>query len=255
MTNGAIYTLQLTLHDGKLLQWRFIQGSDMGEVGGGLAELPAAPVPTLAYREQGAVAAEGTTIQIGNIASPAEFWTEISKPPYFIAWHASYSLNNTSLIFAGLAETWTVTSSPSTLISGSTWTLNSSSGRQQTIRVGKVDGQRMSLAVDSGPGSAKRLTDANWDGSNWHYSQVHMVPREGERVGLTLQFAPPLSGDGTSTVDVIAGKKKIAAAVAKAGPAGELTLSLRSPGWAKSKSVTETLSVSASDIRLQSTPR
>jgi len=84
-TTGATYTLKLTLHDGKPLEWRFIQGSDVMEQGGGLSAFPDSPMPVFAYREQAAVAGEGTAIQIGDAASSAEMWKEISRPPYFMA--------------------------------------------------------------------------------------------------------------------------------------------------------------------------
>ena len=60
MNTGSISTLRLSLADGKPLQWRFVQGSDISEQGSGLTALPQVPVPVFAYREQGAVAGEGT---------------------------------------------------------------------------------------------------------------------------------------------------------------------------------------------------
>ena len=92
---GAASTLRLSMADGKPLQWRFVQGSDISEQGAGLTPLPTVPIPILVYREQAAVAGEGTALQIGNTVSAAEVWTEISKPPYFVAYRGAMSPQRT----------------------------------------------------------------------------------------------------------------------------------------------------------------
>jgi hypothetical protein len=253
-TTGATYTLRLNLHDGKPLEWRFIQGSDIMEQGGGLTALPASPVPVFAYREQAAVAGEGTAIQIGDTASSAEMWKEISKPPYFMAWHGAYSLNATTLVLPGGEEKWTITSAPSALAGGATWKLASTTGREQTIRAEKVDGNHASLTVEIVPGSTRRTIDATWDGTAWRYNQLRFIPHTGEKLGLTLQFAPTLSKDGTSNIDILVGKKKIVTAAATADAANLLTITFKSPDWTKSKSLTETLTTTSTEITLQATP-
>ena len=78
---GSISTLRFTTADGKPLQWRFVQGSDISEQGSGLSPLPDAKLPIFAYREQAAVAGEGTALQIGDVVSTASVWTEISRRP------------------------------------------------------------------------------------------------------------------------------------------------------------------------------
>ena len=49
---GAASTLRMTLADGRPLQWRFVQGSDVSEQGAGLTPLPNVAIPVLLYREQ-----------------------------------------------------------------------------------------------------------------------------------------------------------------------------------------------------------
>ena len=80
-TNGDITTIRFSMADGKPVQWRFVQGSDISEQGSGLTPLPTAPMPVFAYREQAAVAGEGTALQIGDTVSTADVWQEISQPP------------------------------------------------------------------------------------------------------------------------------------------------------------------------------
>lgn len=77
-----------------------MQGSDVSEQGSGLTPLCQLPLPVFAYREQGAVAGEGTAVQIGEIVSAAEVWKEISRPPYFVGYHGAYTQHAHRLIFA-----------------------------------------------------------------------------------------------------------------------------------------------------------
>ncbi len=254
-TTGAVYTLHLTLHDGKAVEWRFIQGSDIMEQGGGLSAFPDSPVPVFAYREQAAVAGEGTAIQIGDATSAAEMWKEISRPPYFVAWHGAYSLNATTLVLPAGEEKWTIASAPAALATGNTWKLTSINGREMDIKADKVEARHASLTVDITPGGAKRTIDADWDGTAWHYNQVRFIPHTGEKAGLTLQFAPTLSSDGPSNVDVLVGKKKIVTAVISADATKLLTLSFKSPNWVKSKALTETIVTTNSDVTLQASTR
>jgi hypothetical protein len=53
------------------------------------ARLPVIEPPVLMYRERSAVAGEGTALKIGNTVSVADVWTEISQPPYFVAYHGA----------------------------------------------------------------------------------------------------------------------------------------------------------------------
>jgi hypothetical protein len=254
VTTGATFTLHLTLHDGKPLEWRFIQGSDMMERGGGLTAFPDSPVPVFSYREQAAVAGEGTALQIGDAASPAEMWKEISKPPYFTAWHGAYSLNATTLVLSGGEEKWTIASAPSALSAGAVWKLTTTNGREMNILADKVDGHHALLTVSVTPGTIKRAIDADWDGTAWHYNQVRYIPHTGEKAGLTLQFAPALPGDGPSNLDISIGKKKIVTASIAPDAAKQLAISFKSPDWVKAKSLSESVSVTSSDLTLQAAP-
>jgi hypothetical protein len=248
---GATYTLNLTLHDGKPLEWRFIQGSDIMEQGGGLSAFPMSPVLVFAYREQAAVAGEGTAIQIGDVASSAEMWKEISKPPYFMAWHGAYSLNATTLVLPGGDEKWTIASAPSALASGAQWKLTTPTGQEMNIRAEKVDGAHAQLSVETLPGATRRTIDATWDGTTWHYNQIRFIPHNGEKVALTLQFAPAYSSDAPSGFDIIVGKKKIATAGVTVDATKALGISFKSPEWAKSKSLSEGIVTTKGELTLQ----
>ncbi len=97
---GATYLLRFVDHAGQPVSWQWIQGSDMSERGGGSSPAGIEP-PVLMYRERSAVAGEGTALKIGNTVSTADVWTEISQPPYFVAYHGAYSQNVDIAVFAG----------------------------------------------------------------------------------------------------------------------------------------------------------
>lgn len=139
---GATSTLRFAMADGKPLQWRFVQGSDMSEQGAGLTPLPQVPIPVFAYREQSAVAGEGTALQIGSTASAAEVWTEISKPPYFVAYHGAMSLGAHMTVLTPGKQTWAVATSPTDLKTGQTWELEGEHGNHRTLRIAKTDGAK-----------------------------------------------------------------------------------------------------------------
>jgi hypothetical protein len=250
-TTGAIYTLNLTLHDGKALEWRFIQGSDVVEQGGGLSAFPASPMPVFAYREQAAVAGEGTAIQIGDVASAAEPWTEVSHPPYFMAWHGAYSLNATTLVLPGGDEKWTIAAAPAALATGAEWKLTTPNGREMDIHAEKVDGSQATLLIEVAPGNVKRIEDASWDGAAWHYNQLRFIPHNGEKLGLTLQFTPSLADKTPSGFDILVGKKKIVAGSATVGPDKQIAITFKSPDWVKAKSLTESITTTNAELTLQ----
>jgi hypothetical protein len=144
---GSISTLRLALADGKPLQWRFVQGSDISEQGSGLTALPLIPIPVFAYRELGAVAGEGTALQIGNTVSVAEVWKEISKPPYFVGYRGAYTQNAHRVTFAPGKETWTVVTGPSALATGGTWELDGTHGAHRTLKIEHVDGTHFLISA------------------------------------------------------------------------------------------------------------
>src|SRR6201996_8816070 len=97
---GAAYLLRFVDHAGEPVSWQFIQGSDISERGGGSSPAGVEP-PVLMYRERSAVAGEGAAVKIGDKVSVADVWTEISQPPYFVAYRGAMSQNVDIAVFAG----------------------------------------------------------------------------------------------------------------------------------------------------------
>ena len=76
---------------GTPVRWRFKLASAANNLAAGLTALPNLPEVQLQYRTSGAVAAAGSAVKIGDQLCEATVWTEISQPPYFVAYRGSYT--------------------------------------------------------------------------------------------------------------------------------------------------------------------
>lgn len=243
---GSVTTVRFAMADGKPLQWRFVQGSDISEQGSGLSPLPDVKVPVFAYREQAAVAGEGTALQIGDAVSTASVWTEISHPPYFVAYRGADSENTHRLVFLPGSESWTVASAPATLSVGATWELDEAKGNHRSLRLDKVDGTHITAtATDRFQPGVRCTVEATRAGDGWSIDRVRFAPvRDGEKHALTLQFATPLTATADRTsLTLLAGKKTLAAgslAAAGAAPNRTWTLNFSNPAWLAGKTLVET---------------
>jgi hypothetical protein len=206
---AATYLLRFFDHAGQPVSWQFIQGSDMSERGGGSSPAGVAP-PVLVYRTQSAVAGEGTALKIGNTVSTAEMWTEISQPPYFIAFHGAVSENVNIAVFAGAPQQWTTVSAPKALAIGAEWKLKAQDGLESTLRVQALTGSHASIvsADDHFPGRTVAIeadyTNGAWSIDKMHYSGVG----EDANQGMTIAFSPGTSVNGAqSKFEVTAGRK------------------------------------------------
>lgn len=241
-TTGSTSTLRMTLADGKPLEWRFVQGSDVVDQGGGLTAIPEIPIPVLAYREQAAVAGEGTALRIGAVTSAADLWKEISQPPYFIAYHGALSVGAHTLTLAAGKESFTVTS-PTSLAVGSAWEFTGEAEQHRTLKITKVDGPRYTMDLtDTVYPSIHTTLLATRTADAWQVDSLRFAPnQDGEKHFLTVSMNP-------ATLDVTIGKKnKIASAtlatlIAQSGPNVDHinTLTMQTPTWAKGKTLTET---------------
>ena len=256
---GATSTLRLSLADGKPLQWHFVQGSDISEQGAGLTPLPQVPVPVLAYREQAAVAGEGTALQIGDKVSVAEVWTEISKPPYFVAYHGAMSLGAHMTVLTPGKEKWTVASAPAELKPGQSWELEGDHGDHRTLRITKVDSGRFVITGNDlfAPSIAFSF-ECTRAADGWSIDRVRYAPRvDGDKHFLVVQFTSSLTAHSVaSTVDIGIGRKtKVASAsLTLTGPQEDrtATLLMQSPAWAKGKGLIEETTTDASTVAIVS---
>ena len=239
----ATYLLRFVDHAGEPVSWQFIQGSDISERGGGSSPAGIDP-PVLMYRERSAVAGEGAAVKIGNKVSVADVWTEISQPPYFVAYHGAVSENVDIAVFAGAGQQWTTVSAPKSLAVGAEWKLKAQDGLGCTLRVQALAGDRATV-VDSDdhlPGRTVTI-EAVWGSGAWsieklHYAAAGADASQDANQGLTISFVPGANATGApSKFEVTAGKKTRIASGVVHGDQGQPRVGweFKDPQWLRGK--------------------
>jgi hypothetical protein len=236
---GATYLLRFVDHMEQPVSWQWIQGSDMSERGGGSSPAGAEP-PVLMYRGRSAVAGEGSAIKIGNTVSTADVWTEISQPPYFVAYHGASSENVDFAVFAGAGQQWTTISGPKTLAAGAEWKLKSQDGLGCSLRVQAMNGDHATILEtdDHLPGRTTTI-EAAWTNGAWsiekmHYSAVGADANQ----GLTISFTPGATAGGApSKFEVTVGRKtRIASGTVHGDPTQpRVGWEFKDPDWLRGK--------------------
>jgi hypothetical protein len=205
----ATYLLRFVDHTGQPVSWQFIQGSDISERGGGSSPAGIEP-PVLIYRERSAVAGEGSALKIGNTVSVADVWTEISQPPYFVAYHGALSENVDIAVFAAAPEQWTTIDAPKTLSVGAEWKLKAQDGLGCTLRVQALNGEHATILESDDHLAGRTVTiEAALTGGVWSIDKMHYAAvGEDANQGLTISFAPGTNATGVqSKFEVLAGRK------------------------------------------------
>ncbi|SNS37127.1 hypothetical protein SAMN05421770_101696 [Granulicella rosea] len=231
---GNTASIRFTMADEKPFEFHFVQGSDVSEQGSGLTDLHEIPLPVLAYRELGAVAGEGTALQIGNVSAPAEVWKEISKPPYFVGYRGAMTVAAHRIVLYPGTESWKIASAPTTLNTGSAWELDGDRGAHRTIRIDKVDGAHVTVTTTDARNPGIRVTTvATRTADAWAIESARYAPvKDGDKHSVTLQFTP-------ASIDFIAGRKTKFATASIAATGATQVVTMKSPDWAKGKSLTE----------------
>jgi hypothetical protein len=236
---GATYLLRFVDHVGQPVSWQWIQGSDMSERGGGSSPAGVEP-PVLMYRGLSAVAGEGSALKIGNTVSTADVWTEISQPPYFVAYHGASSENVDFAVFAGAGQQWTTVSGPKTLAAGAEWKLKSQDGIGCSLRVQAMNGDHATILEtdDHMPGRTIAI-EATWTNGAWSIEKMHYsaVGADASQ-GLTISFAPGATASGAqSKFEVIVGRKtRIASGTVHGDPnQPRMGWEFKDPDWLRGK--------------------
>ena len=228
----ATYLLRFVDHAGQPVSWQFIQGSDISERGGGSSPAGIEP-PVLVYRERSAVAGEGSALKIGNTVSVADVWTEISQPPYFVAYHGALSENVDIAVFAAAPQQWTTIDAPKTLAVGAEWKLNAQDGLGSTLRVQAVNGDHATIleSDEHFPGRTITIEAALASGA-WSVDKMHYAAAgEDANQGLTISFAPG------SKFEIMAGRKTRIASGTVHGDTEQKRVGweFKDPQWLKGK--------------------
>jgi hypothetical protein len=206
---GATFLLRFVDRAEQPVSWQWIQGSDMSERGGGSSPAGVEP-PVLVYRGSSAVAAEGTALKIGNTVSAADVWTEISQPPYFVAYRGAYSQNVDIAVFAGTGTQWTTTTGPKTLANGAEWKLKAEDGLSCSLRVRALNGDHATILDTDDHFTGRTIAiEATWTNGAWSVEKLHYSATDADaNQGLTISFAPAANASGAqSKFEVVAGRK------------------------------------------------
>ena len=257
----SISMLRLTLANGEPLLWRFVQGSDISERGSGVTPLPQMPMPIISYREQGAVAGEGTALQVGSTVSAATVWKEMSQLPYFVAYHGAYTEHAQRLIFLVGQEKWTTLSAPAKLSPGGAWEMQSSGGLHRTLRIESMTGPDFVLrGSDRNDPSVGFVVHAKYKGDEWEVESIRYAPvKGGEMHYVDIQFSLPVAPDLKQVeLEISAGKKTRLAtgSITYSGAAGDRVgvLAFKKPDWLSAKSLIEATRRSATTIEQTAKP-
>jgi hypothetical protein len=228
----ATYLLRFVDHTGQPVSWQFVQGSDISERGGGSSPAGIEP-PVLVYRERSAVAGEGSALKIGNTVSVADVWTEISQPPYFVAYHGALSENVDIAVFAAAPQEWTAIDSPKSLAVGAEWKLKAQDGLGSTLRVQAVNGDHATILASDDHFPGRMVTiDAALTGGAWSIDKMHYsAAGEDANQGLTISFAPG------SKFEIMAGRKTRIASGTVHGDTEQKRVGweFKDPQWLKGK--------------------
>ncbi len=236
---GAQYMLRFNTEKNVPVLWQFVQGTDVSEQGSGLTPIDA-PFPVLLYREQGALAAEGTALKIGGVTSAADVWKELAQPPYFMPFHGALTQGAHILSIVPAASKWT-DPQPAALTPGATWKLTSALGNTLTAHADAAKGPGVSVSLASDAHGTSTTLEAQQSAAGWAVSQVRFGPTGAKpEHTLSLNFSPALAPGADSKFDIVAGKKtKIAAGSVRTSAEGSGTTekwSMSSPDSIKNKS-------------------
>ena len=230
--------------------WRFIQGSEVTEQGSGLTPMPNAPMPLFMYREQGAVAGQGTALQIGTQVSEAGVWTEISHPPFFVAYHGARAVGlDVATLQPGVMQ-WKIESAPAAVSAGSVWKLSSSDGKHSTLTVEKANGNSFTIvAADEHSPGREMWIEAQQTPKSWLIQRIRFAPeKKGDGHGFALIFEPGLPVGDQAPLSPV--KFELQAGKETKIGGGTLTpqggaahpqwlLQIKTPDWARTKSMVE----------------
>lgn len=229
------------------IRWRFIPAAPASTLGEGLSPQSDAPGLRFKYRERATTAGAGTAVQIGDKVSEAEPWPEVSAPPYFVAHRGSYVEGMQMGLFLVGRRSWRVTSAPAELIEGAKWTFVDADNQTREMRVTARKADELTISETSDLGSLA-LTVRVASGTLAVRSML--MTSAGHRMRVT--FKPDLELDiaGAAMKAEVAFQidedhhykvSQGAVIVERRDNIVRMRWQPTSPGWAKSRSLTTTV--------------
>lgn len=237
---------------GQAVRWRFTLAAPVSERGAGLTQQEEGAGLILIYRELGTAAGEGTAVQIGDKVSEAEPWTEISAPPYFVAYRGAYSDGiGIGALLPG-EESWRVTAPPKDLNEGAEWTLVDDRGRTRRLRITAKRGDELTIQ-ETGQSLALQ---ARKTATGFALRSITSASRSKT---MRISFTPELDLAAGSAAPVNFqidqnGRNKIAhgsVSVEKRGNAASLRWLFKAPDWAKSRVLNSTVTMNNNGYKVE----
>ncbi len=235
---------------GQPILWRVIPTSRPSVRGVGLPPRAAASGLRLEYRDNiGTHIGEGTIVKIGDKLFEAVPWAEISSPPYFYAYHGSFTVGQHIGALPLGIEKWQATVSPNELKEGAEWVFTGERGRRRIFRISANNKDELTVGETNGQDTESTLISFVIRNTPQGFAMRSLQLKNRGRQ-MQFLFTPELplylavSGKIEVAFTISQGKAdKIASgaiAVERVGEKLRLRWQPKSPDWAKSRSL-ETL--------------
>ena len=262
--NGLpIYGFGLADKSGLPVLWRVLPTSKPSIRGAGLTPLGEEPFLRIEYRDLGTTVGEGTAVKLGERVFEAKPWPEISAPPYFYAFHGSFSIGRHIGVIRPGSENRRVSARPENYKKGESWVLTNGKGLKQVFQI--VSAHRGELVVDEtqphSPNSARFRLVIHKTANGYNLRAVESKHGAQE---MRIKFEPELPVQTSDTADfegeffVSQGENKniLTGTVTRRAAADNsvgFKFQPRSPGWAKPKAFESVIKFEADGYRIQQT--
>jgi hypothetical protein len=241
--------------DGQPVRWRFTLAYPPSAQGSGLTVLPNDPTFKLIYRDSGSLSDADSAVELSGKVNTVQVWREISQPPYFVAYRGTYTEGAETTQLRTDLEKLEFTGA-SGLKSGAQFQLVTASGKSRQLSVEtQPDGLLIKQLPDESGISRELLVTSDAQG----YGVRSLKVIDGSH-SATVKFTPalrlPAAGfDGPSSeFQIVADKShKLGNGAAHLSPkvgGAQLVWKVSSPGWAKNRTIVQTLAVSDQGVAI-----
>lgn len=250
--SGGLPTYEFAFRDkqGQPIIWRVIPTSQPSERGAGLSPTTAASGLRLEYRDHlGTTVGEGTIVKIGDKLFEAAPWAETSSPPYFYAYHGSFTVGRHIGSLALGSEKWQIAASPNELKEGAEWIFADERGRRRAFKITSINKDELTVGETGSPQNESAPISFVIKNTPQGFA-MRLLKLENRGRQMQIAFSPELplypavSGKIEIAFTVSQGKMEKAASGAIVIERVENKLWLRllpkSPDWTKTRSL-ETL--------------
>jgi hypothetical protein len=239
---------------GQAVRWRFTLAAPASERGSGLTPQESGPGWLLIYRDLGSAAGVGTAVQIGDKVSEAEPWTEISAPPYFVAYRGGYAEGMNIGVFMPGRQNWRVTAAPKELKEGGEWILAGERGSTRRLRITARRGDELTISETLAPSGTRLSLQARQKAQGLALRSITLsIDARMMRLSFTPDLDLSAAAAGAFQID-FNGRNKILhgnVTVERKGDAAYLRWQPKSPDWAKSRTIDSTIALDANGYTIE----